>query len=448
LGLFAQLAISVIAWPLKGTGFGETVTCTAPVPLPVGLGEGVGVGDGVGVRDGVGVGVSAGLLDRDGTPPVVTGVGEVGSVEPQLTATNAATNRTATRIQARMFLRNTPGVRVADGLYARRAPVFAVGARRRAFLPDVRDSVQWQPTHRAEMFARLTGRDVEERMLSTTGVRTAMAVLGLLAVQASSAEAQGTTSPNGGNIQLSAYFDVTNAYLFRGLRQDDTGWIMQPAADVGVRLFEAAGPVLHVGSWNSLHTGLAGLDGPTNRLWYESDFYTTLSFALNNDFAAGATYTAYTSPNGLFSTVKELSFKLGPTDSAALSNTFISPYALIAFELDTHPGLGQADGGQDGGTYLELGASPRWAGAPVDVFFPIRVGLSLSNYYELAGEDHTFGFLSLGAHAEVPFVRTSNYGAWNVHGGIDFYSLGDTPEAFNAGDQTKLVASVGIGFTY
>ena len=85
---------------------------------------------------------------------------------------------------------------------------------------------------------------------------------------------------------------------------------------------------------------------------------------------------------------------------------------------------------------------------PVDVYFPIRVGLSLHNYYELAGVDHAFGFLSLGAHAEVPLVRTSNYGAWNVHGGIDFYSLGDTPEAFNGGDQTKVVASVGIGFTY
>lgn len=275
-----------------------------------------------------------------------------------------------------------------------------------------------------------------------------MAVLGLVAVHASSAAAQGTSNGNTGNIQLSAYFDVINAYLFRGLVQDDTGWIMQPAVDVGVRLFEGAGPVLHVGTWNSLHTGLAGSDGPTQRLWYESDFYTTLSFALTNDFAASATYTAYTSPNGSFSNVKELSFKIGPTETAALSPSFVSPYALIAFELDTEPGLGQADGGQEGGTYLEFGAAPRWASAPVDVFFPIRVGLSLSNYYELAGEDHTFGFLSLGAHADVPFARTSRYGVWNVHGGIDFYSLGDTPEAFNAGDQTKFVALVGIGFTY
>ena len=275
-----------------------------------------------------------------------------------------------------------------------------------------------------------------------------MAVLALVAVHASSAAAQGTSSPNGGNIALSASFDITNAYLFRGLRQDDTGFIMWPAADVGVRLFDAAGPVLHVGSWNSLNTGLAGSDGPTHRLWYESDFYGTLSFALTNDYAVGATYTAYTSPNGSFSSVKELAFKVGPTDTAAVSSTFISPYALIAFELDTHPGLGQADGGQNAGTYLEFGAAPRWTDAPVNVFFPIRVGLSLNDYYELAGEDHTFGFLSLGAHAEVPLVRTSNYGAWNVHGGLDFFSLGDTPEAFNAGDQTKVVASVGIGFTY
>jgi hypothetical protein len=248
---------------------------------------------------------------------------------------------------------------------------------------------------------------------------------------------------------LSGAFDITNAYLFRGLLQDDTGFIMQPSADAGVRLFsDTSGTVLHVGTWNSLHTGLTGSDGPTHRLWYESDFYTTLAFALTEDFGVGATYTAYTSPNGSFSAVKELSFKVGPTDNAAYSPTFLAPYALVAFELDTHPGLGQADGGQHAGTYLEFGAAPRWAGAPVDVFFPIRVGLSLSNYYELAGVDHTFGFLSLGAHAELPLVRTSNYGAWNVHGGIDFFSLGDTPEAFNAGDQTKLVASVGIGFTY
>src|SRR5215813_5662595 len=217
------------------------------------------------------------------------------------------------------------------------------------------------------MSSRRTCRPVEERMRSTTSVRNAMAVLGLVAVQASSAAAQATSSANAGNIQLTAYFDVTNAYLFRGLLQTDTGWILQPAADVGVRLFDAAGPALHVGTWNTLNTGLAGSDGPTGRLWYESDFYASLSYALTEDFGVGATYTAYTSPNGSFSSVKELSFKIGPNDSIPPSTTspLFSPYALIAFELDTQPGLGQADGGREGGTYLELGGAPRWTGAPV-----------------------------------------------------------------------------------
>src|SRR5262245_40322419 len=132
------------------------------------------------------------------------------------------------------------------------------------------------------MSARPTGRDVEERMLSTTAVRTAMAVLGLVAVQASSAAAQGTStttsSANGGNISLTASFDVPTAYLFRGLLQDDTGLIMFPAADATIRLSNTTGPRLQVGTWNALTTGLAGTDGPTGRLWYESDFYTTIAF--------------------------------------------------------------------------------------------------------------------------------------------------------------------------
>ena len=285
--------------------------------------------------------------------------------------------------------------------------------------------------------------------MSLTAVRTAIAVVGLVCINAPSAAAQTTSDPNGGRITLSGAFEITNAYLFRGLLQDDTGLTMWPSADAGIRLFsDTSGTVLHVGTWNSLNTGLAGSDGPTHRLWYENRFYTRLNVALTEDIGVGATYTAYTSPNGSFSAVKEIAFKVGALANEAHSSAYFSPYALIAFELDTEPGLGQADGGREGGTYLELGAAPGWADAPVDLYFPIRVGLSLHNYYELAGVDHPFGFLSLGAHAQVPLARTSNYGAWNVHGGIDFYSLGDTPEAFNAGDQTKLVAFVGIGFTY
>jgi len=64
-------------------------------------------------------------------------------------------------------------------------------------------------------------------------------------------------------------------------------------------------------------------------------------------------------------------------------------------------------------------------------------------------ERHVIDDSSVGARSGGRWIaRRGNYGLWNVHGGVDFYSLGDTPEAFNAGDQTKLVAFVGIGFTY
>lgn len=283
-----------------------------------------------------------------------------------------------------------------------------------------------------------------------------MVVVALLACFASTASAQTQTPVNAdqnrGNINLSASFDFANAYMFRGLRQDDTRLIMWPSTDAGIRLHSdrngSPDAVLHVGSWNSLHTGVTGSQGPTGRLWYESDFYATLALTVLPGVDLGTTYTAYTSPNSSFSTVKELSFKVAANDYDAPAGVVLHPYGLVAFELDTAPGLGQADGGANSGTYLELGVAPGFADAPFSITFPIKVGLSLKNYYELAGIDHRFGFLSLGAMASLPLARGTNYGTWNIHGGVEFLSLGDTPEAFNAGEQQKLVGSVGIGFSY
>ena len=63
-------------------------------------------------------------------------------------------------------------------------------------------------------------------------------------------------------------------------------------------------------------------------------------------------FTAYTSPNGSFRTVKELAFKVAHASKFA-------PYGLVAFELS-----GQADGGSDGRARTPRSASARagrWA---------------------------------------------------------------------------------------
>src|ERR1041385_7454781 len=220
----------------------------------------------------------------------------------------------------------------------------------------------------------------------------AIAVLALLACLPSLATAQTTTptlDPNRGNITFTSNFDFTNAYMFRGLVQDDTRLIMWPSVDAGINLHRGSGSIeradLHVGTWNSLNTGRAGLEGPTGRLWYENRFYGSLDLVLAAGLDIASTFTTYSSPNNSFSTVKELSFKVG-------SNGTLNPYGLVAFELDTQPGLGQADGGRNAGTYLEIGVAPGWADAPVNVTFPIKVGLSLNDYTGSPGVNPLFVF--------------------------------------------------------
>src|SRR5687767_1707962 len=123
--------------------------------------------------------------------------------------------------------------------------------------------------------------------------------------------------------------------MFRGIRQNVTGVAVQPFADVGVALFtsdEDAGKFItvNIGTWNSLHTGDTGANAPHGNMWYESDFYSTLGVGVGGGFALGATFTAYTSPNGAFTSVRELAIRASVDDSAALGRASVRPYALFA----------------------------------------------------------------------------------------------------------------------
>ena len=77
------------------------------------------------------------------------------------------------------------------------------------------------------------------------------------------AAAQSAPDPNPGSLTVSSSIDLTNVYMFRGIRQDDTKVMIWPAADLGLSLYSGDGALksvaLDFGSWNSLHTGNAGL---------------------------------------------------------------------------------------------------------------------------------------------------------------------------------------------
>jgi hypothetical protein len=286
----------------------------------------------------------------------------------------------------------------------------------------------------------------------TARLSAAVLVVVLFAFSTSDSAAQVVNpNPNRGKIMFIGGFDFATAYMFRGMLRDDTRVVLWPYTEATVDLFSGReglkNVTLHLGTWNSLHTGATGYNSGFGKLWYESDIYGTLGVRFGPDVTVAATYTAYMSPNDSFTTIKELSFKAAVDDAGSLGIA-LRPYGLVAFELDTIPGFRQADQGLEAGTYFEAGVAPGWVDPDFRVEFPIKVGISLDDYYELNGVDQKFGFLSLAAVATVPLSRTSSYGSWNVHGGVEFLSLGNTPEALNGGDQMKLIGSIGIGFSY
>src|SRR4029078_13112682 len=89
------------------------------------------------------------------------------------------------------------------------------------------------------------------------------AALGVAAalVSATPASAQ-STDPNPGAMTFTANFGFANAYMFRGIPQDECRVIMWPSADLGIALFSGDGGLnsigVNIGTGNSMRTGEAG----------------------------------------------------------------------------------------------------------------------------------------------------------------------------------------------
>jgi hypothetical protein len=273
-------------------------------------------------------------------------------------------------------------------------------------------------------------------------VRAALAGAALLMLVTATANAQ-ASDPNNGAITLTTAVDFPSVYFFRGIRQEtDPKLTTFATGDIGISLFSGDGALksasVNVGVWNSLHTGTSGLDADKGS-HYEEDFYAAVSLGFGGGLTVVPTFTAYTSPNTSFGTVQELSVKLAHASKFA-------PYGLVAFELK-----GQADGGSNEGTYAEFGVGPSWAlgGSPVTLGIPVKIGLSLKDYYQTATGDNKFGYVDAGVLLTVPFTGIpTQYGSWNLHGGVNVLGFGDTTKALNNGDAAQVIVTGGIGISY
>jgi hypothetical protein len=202
--------------------------------------------------------------------------------------------------------------------------------------------------------------------------------------------------------------DYTTAYYFRGFRQEDRGFIIQPAGELGVDLIGNEGFSLGMfaGIWNSFHdraTGAAENEDIVDA-WYEADSYVGVGGSAGN-LGCSLTYLAYTSPNDAFETIDEVDVSLTYDDSAWWGESGFTLTPSLAFAVEV--GSDYTDGADsERGLYLQPGITPAFSVADVPALgevslsFPVTVGVSLDDYYEDAtGEDQSFEFLSVSSKA-------------------------------------------------
>jgi len=263
--------------------------------------------------------------------------------------------------------------------------------------------------------------------------------------------AENQADPVGSAISVQINLDFTNAYFYRGIRQQDKGLIVQPAARITTRLVDDSEYKLDafLGAWNSFGPNAGTQTGALVEDWYESDLYGGFTFT-GGKLSLTTSYTFLTSPSDAFQTVQELGFTLTLDDTEWLKSWALKPYATLAIET----GSNGSDGSDaDNGTYLELGIAPGMSfdvgATPVTLTFPASVGLSLSDYYQDAsGDDDTFGFAQIGAKASIPLGEPGRFGTWTLNAGVSVLLLGDHTKGFNNGDDTEVIGTVGIQWNF
>lgn len=245
-------------------------------------------------------------------------------------------------------------------------------------------------------------------------------------------------APEPKKVTVTGALDVPSLYVFRGIRQEfDPAVTLQPFVNVAVAA--ADGVTVNVGSWNSLHTGS---NRDAEATFYESDIYGSVALS-GHKVNPTILYTAYTNPGhpaggSLWGPVHELAFIAAFDDSGSAHP--LAPTATVAVEL----GDKSADGGKKG-VYFEFAVTPAipMADSPVTVTIPIKLGMSLKDYYEGPNGDSKFGYVSAGVAL---LGKLSD--RVDLHGSVLVYGFGDTLKAFNNGEAAQVVGSIGLGFSF
>jgi len=240
--------------------------------------------------------------------------------------------------------------------------------------------------------------------------------------------------------------DFTTAYFFRGIMQENQGFIAQPWIGASLKLSDKN--TVSVLFWNSIHDNDTGATGGDVEAWYEADISITLTHALTDKLSVNTGYRHLMSPNSAFNRVNEVFVGASFTDSLLGENRAhggLNPFVDVVFEVD-----GTSDGDGDEGIYSEIGIRPRFDlvdndAVDLDVTIPVKVGLGVQDYYGDSGFD--FGYFSVGAVFGTP-MKFFNLPNVTLTAGVEVLVLGDDAKAFNGGDDTEVIGTVGFSTSF
>lgn len=251
-------------------------------------------------------------------------------------------------------------------------------------------------------------------------------------------------------LSVSLYTDVTNSYFWRGIRQADDEFIVQPGLEVSAGIFanERYTVSAVAGVWSSFQdsNGAPG-DGITAN-HYERDYYAGVAVASGRLTFAGM-YQTYTSPNDSFVQVDEVRVDVSYDDVDLIAEGFsLNPSASLAFELSG------AASGSDEGIFLGLSVAPVVLESPtplgeLSLEIPVGVGLGVADYYQDAQNDsEIFGYLDVGADASFDIPSPPGFGSWSWSVGVHALFLGDAASDINRGTDTELTVSAGFAIDF
>jgi hypothetical protein len=234
-------------------------------------------------------------------------------------------------------------------------------------------------------------------------------------------------------------FDVTSAYFFHGIRQEDSGFIIQPYTNLYFKVYEGSGVLnslsLNIGTWSSFHSN-RGRAGSTNN-WYEFDFLAGITATLAERWTLGINYISYQSPGDYFGSSTALGVRLGYDDKDMLGALSLQPYVYVEFEMDQKSG-----NGTDEGIYYEIGVQPSHSWGNLTVGLPIKAGFGSNDYY---ANDEGYGFFSVGLSATYALTFVPEcLGDWSLNGNVTYMNIGDGAALANNGDSDEVIFGGGL----